>query len=79
MDGPVSNESTWRRMRSAGRPCRSRRAFPGRWRVDKPAGEHDHARQDPKTGIPEATRVCSGSARPKISASFQIVVDWPQG
>jgi hypothetical protein len=35
--------------------------------------------QDPKTGIPEATRVCSGSARPKISASFQIVVDWPQG
>jgi hypothetical protein len=34
--------------------------------------------QDPKTGLPEATRVCTGSARPKISASLQIVVDWPQ-
>ena len=28
--------------------------------------------QNPKTGIPAATRVCTGSGRPKISASFQI-------
>ena len=35
--------------------------------------------REPKVGIPEAARLRSGPARPKISASFQIVVDWLPG
>ena len=35
--------------------------------------------QDPKTGMPSAMRLRSGSASPKMSISFQIVVDSPPG